>query len=268
VFREPFPQAQDHSEQQTAMLAALKSLFSDREWPEFTREEVARHNTHDSLWIVAGNRVFDVTNFARLHPAGPMAILKRAGGCKDCTQDYKFHSQGARSQWKRCQVGVLSAEELKKPIPPHAGPAERLLVPATHPTVQATVTNPTPVKVLAEPLTTSPTAPVSPPFVTSGAPPSIGPSTTTAPSPSPRFSTSQVSLASGPNAPDGETEDRDDGGEDCIAAGQCCTGAAPTDACRSCPHAPRCAAQRRGQKEHHGRKATTALNAQVGADAF
>merc|ERR1719238_1033978 len=104
------------------MLSAIKSALGIKEWPEFTRAEVAAHNTEDSVWLVAGDRVFDVTRFVHLHPAGPVAILKRAGGCEDCSMDYKFHSKGARQQWKQCQVGVLKASEVDAPIPRNAAP--------------------------------------------------------------------------------------------------------------------------------------------------
>lgn len=115
------------------MFAALKSVFGVKEWPEYTREEVAKHNTRESVWLVAGEKVFDVTEFVKLHPAGPVAILKRAGGCADCTQDYKFHSKGAREQWKNCQIGVLTAGELAKPIPATAAPSPAIITAATVP---------------------------------------------------------------------------------------------------------------------------------------
>ena len=38
-------------------------------------EEIARHNTPDDLWVAVNGRVFDVTNFADLHPG--KAAVKR-----------------------------------------------------------------------------------------------------------------------------------------------------------------------------------------------
>ena len=54
------------------MFAAIKSALGIKDWPEYTRAEVAAHNTEDSVWLVAGERVFDVTRFVHLHPAGPL----------------------------------------------------------------------------------------------------------------------------------------------------------------------------------------------------
>lgn len=33
----------------------------------FTREEVAKHNTPESSWIIVGNYVYDITKFADMH---------------------------------------------------------------------------------------------------------------------------------------------------------------------------------------------------------
>eukprot|EP01043_Picozoa_sp_COSAG02_P075218 COSAG02_NODE_15409_length_1173_cov_2.117318_2_plen_150_part_01 len=40
---------------------------------------VAQHNTDDSLWIVVGDSVYDVTDFAASHPGGRKIIRKYAG---------------------------------------------------------------------------------------------------------------------------------------------------------------------------------------------
>jgi len=181
------------------MFAALKSFLGLKQYPEFTREEIAKHNTPDSVWIVAGDRVFDVTEFVQLHPAGPLAIMKRAGGCTDCSRDHKFHSQGAREQWTRCQIGVLSASEMKAPIPACAAPdLTAFQKPKSQPQLP-------------------PTMPVVPGAAR----------VTTVTSPSPALS------------PD------DEGGEDAIGEGRCCRGGAPTEICKSCPHAPRCVRKKR-----------------------
>ena len=40
---------------------------------------VAQHNTDDSLWVVVGDSVYDVTDFAASHPGGRKIIRKYAG---------------------------------------------------------------------------------------------------------------------------------------------------------------------------------------------
>jgi hypothetical protein len=208
------------------MLAALKAVFGVKEWPEFTREEVAKHNTPDSVWIVAGEKVFDATEFVRLHPAGPAAILKRAGGCVDCSRDYKFHSQGAREQWKRCQIGVLSAAALQAPIPKNAAPDADM------------VKNPE--QWLHKPLHTMSMSRSASPILTPAPP--------------------VVPL-------DGD----DEGGEDPVARGHCCQGGAPSEACKNCPHAPRCARLGRCNSMCRRRPPDALANSadsQIGANQF
>lgn len=34
---------------------------------QLTREEVAKHNTPESSWIIINSYVYDITNFAELH---------------------------------------------------------------------------------------------------------------------------------------------------------------------------------------------------------
>ncbi len=76
-----------------------------RRYRVFTAAEVAAHNTPDDCWLIAHGRVYDVTSFLSKHPAGPKAILRRAG--VDATRDFDFHSSGARKMWDGLLVGYL-----------------------------------------------------------------------------------------------------------------------------------------------------------------
>ena len=49
----------------------------------FTAEEVAKHNTEDSFWLIIDNLVYDLTAFLGMHPGGEL-ILHPYGG-KDAT---------------------------------------------------------------------------------------------------------------------------------------------------------------------------------------
>uniref|UniRef100_A0A1I7ZXP3 Cytochrome b5 heme-binding domain-containing protein n=1 Tax=Steinernema glaseri TaxID=37863 RepID=A0A1I7ZXP3_9BILA len=49
---------------------------------EFSRSEVAAHNSATDLWIIYKNKVYDLTPYYRSHPGGE-AMLRRAG--KDAT---------------------------------------------------------------------------------------------------------------------------------------------------------------------------------------
>jgi hypothetical protein len=70
-------------------------------------EELVKHNTEASCWIVGGRYVYDVTRFMDRHPGGTSSLMKRAGGVKDCTTDFNFHNRQAQAMWKQYMIGVL-----------------------------------------------------------------------------------------------------------------------------------------------------------------
>ena len=49
----------------------------------YTLEEVAQHSTPDDCWTVHEGRVYDVTEYAKVHPGGKKIFL---GSGKDCTE--------------------------------------------------------------------------------------------------------------------------------------------------------------------------------------
>jgi hypothetical protein len=69
--------------------------------------EVRRHNNAESAWLVAGNDVYDVTEYIHMHPGGRQSILKKAGGTRDCTQDLFFHSKRGKQLWKKYHIGKV-----------------------------------------------------------------------------------------------------------------------------------------------------------------
>ncbi|KPI89814.1 hypothetical protein ABL78_1077 [Leptomonas seymouri] len=88
-----------------------------QKWRTFTREEVAKHNTADSLWIVIDNSVFDITPILGQHPGGKSALLKRGGGVKDCAEDLMFHSRSARRDAQKYKIGELSPDDPPVSLP-------------------------------------------------------------------------------------------------------------------------------------------------------
>lgn len=78
----------------------------------FTEREVARHCTKDSCWVLVGTRVYDVTNFLRMHPGGERLILGRSG--KDISQEIEGpphrHSKNARLWMEQYYIGELDID--------------------------------------------------------------------------------------------------------------------------------------------------------------
>ncbi|RPD81856.1 hypothetical protein L226DRAFT_528087 [Lentinus tigrinus ALCF2SS1-7] len=53
----------------------------------FSLDEVSKHNSPSSCWVIISNKVYDVTEFLSAHPGGAKIILKYAG--KDATAAYE-----------------------------------------------------------------------------------------------------------------------------------------------------------------------------------
>lgn len=84
--------------------------MAKKEIKEYSWEEISKHNTESSCWIVVYNKVFDVTPFLDKHPGGGKIIVKTAG--KDATEAYEraFHSPKARGMLKGYLIGKLSSK--------------------------------------------------------------------------------------------------------------------------------------------------------------
>ena len=80
---------------------------SKRGEPTFTLCQVRRHCTAESVWIVAGTDIYDVTAYIDSHPGGRRSIMRKAGGLGDCTDDIKFHTKAGQRMWKKYRVGTL-----------------------------------------------------------------------------------------------------------------------------------------------------------------
>lgn len=55
----------------------------------YTWEEVARHNTAESAWVIVRGRVYDVTGFLDKHPGGREMLLLAAG--RECTDLFAMY---------------------------------------------------------------------------------------------------------------------------------------------------------------------------------
>lgn len=67
--------------------AAMNRSSNNTQAVQLTGEEIAKHNSKDSCWVIVHGRAYDVTEFLPEHPGGPKIILKYAG--KDATDEYE-----------------------------------------------------------------------------------------------------------------------------------------------------------------------------------
>lgn len=90
----------------------------------YTLCEIRRHRTLASCWLVAKGQVYDATRYLSSHPAGAIAIARKAGGV-DCSEDLEFHSGRAQRLWKHLRIGTVVAcpSEALKPAQLAPGPA-------------------------------------------------------------------------------------------------------------------------------------------------
>ena len=73
----------------------------------FTLKEVAAHCTIHSCWMVVNDKVYDLTEFLMIHPAGYEIMLEHAG--TDATNAFfeKGHSLSAQHMLEKYLVGEL-----------------------------------------------------------------------------------------------------------------------------------------------------------------
>lgn len=72
-----------------APLAAVGILRKKESRGEFTWQEVAKHNSAESAWVIVRGRVYDVTGFLDKHPGGREMLLLAAG--RECTDLFEMY---------------------------------------------------------------------------------------------------------------------------------------------------------------------------------
>lgn len=56
---------------------------------QYTIEDVGKHNKEDDCWTILNGRIYDVSQYAKVHPGGRKIFL---GKGKDCTNLYnQYH---------------------------------------------------------------------------------------------------------------------------------------------------------------------------------
>uniref|UniRef100_F1LDY4 Cytochrome b5 n=1 Tax=Ascaris suum TaxID=6253 RepID=F1LDY4_ASCSU len=77
---------------------------------EITVDEVAKHNTATSLWIIYNDKVLDLTEFLNEHPGGDQVLLEVAG--QDGTSRFRDiqHSTDAIEMTEQYVIGTVKRD--------------------------------------------------------------------------------------------------------------------------------------------------------------
>jgi cytochrome b involved in lipid metabolism len=71
----------------------------------YSLQEINKHTTIDSCWVIANHKVYDVTDFLKIHPEHVSVIVPKAG--QDVTQDYLFHTKHMKKIWQKYCIGYV-----------------------------------------------------------------------------------------------------------------------------------------------------------------
>ncbi|KAH8599358.1 acyl-CoA dehydrogenase/oxidase [Bisporella sp. PMI_857] len=76
----------------------------------FTRAEVAKHKTEDSIWLIIDSKVYDVTDFLDAHPGGE-SVLRQVAGTDATDAFYNLHRQEVLQKYSSLCLGTLEGEK-------------------------------------------------------------------------------------------------------------------------------------------------------------
>jgi len=89
-----------------SVLAVKEEKKAALELPTITKEELAKHNTTEDIWVAVHGVVYDFTEFADEHPAGFQSIFELAG--TDGTAAFAaVHNMGMLDDFEEDKKGIL-----------------------------------------------------------------------------------------------------------------------------------------------------------------
>ncbi|KAI0472843.1 acyl-CoA dehydrogenase/oxidase [Xylariaceae sp. FL0804] len=96
----------------------------------YTRDEVAKHTTEDSLWFVVDSKVYDATEFVDAHPGGE-SVLRQVAGTDATVAFYNLHRHEVLAKYDEdlC-IGTVAGETPSVATPQ---PGDLSLVPYAEP---------------------------------------------------------------------------------------------------------------------------------------
>jgi cytochrome b involved in lipid metabolism len=75
----------------------------------FSRDEVAKNNTEDSLWCIVDHKVYDLTDFLEAHPGGNV-VLQQVAGQDATTAFYNLHRHEVLQKYSSLCIGTVQGE--------------------------------------------------------------------------------------------------------------------------------------------------------------
>jgi succinate dehydrogenase/fumarate reductase flavoprotein subunit len=97
---------QDRPKPQESGNELAKSKSSDAETRQVSVGDLAQHNTPEDCWVAIHGVVYDLTEFAEEHPAGPDSIHNLAG--KDGTEAFAtVHNRNILEDFDDDRIGIL-----------------------------------------------------------------------------------------------------------------------------------------------------------------
>ncbi|KAL5704237.1 hypothetical protein ACHQM5_022690 [Ranunculus cassubicifolius] len=92
--------------QNTTLKRSVSTPFMNTSTKMYSMNDVKRHHTAESAWIVVHGHVYDCTPFLKEHPGGIDSILINAG--TDCTEEFDaIHSDKAKNMLETYRIGEL-----------------------------------------------------------------------------------------------------------------------------------------------------------------
>jgi len=101
------------------LLILMLSLSMAGQLPNYTKADVAKHNTSTDCWIILNtNEVYNVTTFLSIHPAGPSPITPFCGADATTAFNNVGHSSHAVSLEATYLIGNLVASAISVSVSP------------------------------------------------------------------------------------------------------------------------------------------------------